>query len=309
MISANVPILVEDMSFKGRMRITLTLGQVFPHIKIVSISFLEPPAIDYALKPVGGNTLGLDVMSFIPGLKSLVNTIINSQLGPMLYAPNHLDINVEEIIEGMTPQALGCLAVKIRGVEYKKRADINPFIEYYLQNDSTKKYRTDIKTQTNAAVFNEDNKILVSNLAQNLVLELFDFHDGEPDSLGETTFELNDLLQSNSREFIEGKITKNNKTIGKIVYDLVWIPVLEGETDSKGVKGPAPESEIGVFDYTLLSARGLDRSQSLFDKLSTFAEVYVDGEKVNTSRTVKQSNHPEYTLRSEKLIMSNCFIE
>lgn len=60
-VGAGMPILVEDMSFSGIMRIKLKLTSNFPHIKMFDFSFLETPTIDYVLKPVGGDTFGMDI--------------------------------------------------------------------------------------------------------------------------------------------------------------------------------------------------------------------------------------------------------
>lgn len=60
-VSTAIPILVEDMSFRGFMRFKLKLTSNFPHIKTVDFCFLEPPVIDYILKPVGGETFGMDI--------------------------------------------------------------------------------------------------------------------------------------------------------------------------------------------------------------------------------------------------------
>lgn len=65
-IGAGMPILVEDMSFKGYMRIKLKLTANFPHIKTLDFCFLEPPEIDYVLKPVGGETFGMDIAHVSP---------------------------------------------------------------------------------------------------------------------------------------------------------------------------------------------------------------------------------------------------
>lgn len=74
-IGAGIPVLVEDVSLKGNVRIKLTLTPNFPHIKTLEFFFLEKPSIDYVLKPVGGETLGLDIAhvrshtySFLRGL-------------------------------------------------------------------------------------------------------------------------------------------------------------------------------------------------------------------------------------------------
>lgn len=42
-ISAPFPILLEDISFIGKMRIKLKLMNPFPHVQLVEMSFLEKP--------------------------------------------------------------------------------------------------------------------------------------------------------------------------------------------------------------------------------------------------------------------------
>jgi len=59
--SAAMPILLEDITFSGLLRIRLKLMTTFPHVQLVDLSFLEKPVIDYVLKPIGGDTFGFDV--------------------------------------------------------------------------------------------------------------------------------------------------------------------------------------------------------------------------------------------------------
>jgi Ca2+-dependent lipid-binding protein len=59
--TASIPVLLEDITFSGMMRIRMKLMANFPHVQIVDISFLEKPVIDYVLKPVGGESLGFDI--------------------------------------------------------------------------------------------------------------------------------------------------------------------------------------------------------------------------------------------------------
>jgi Ca2+-dependent lipid-binding protein len=59
--SAVMPILLEDLTFSGLMRIRLKLMSNFPHVQVVDISFVEKPVIDYVLKPIGGDTFGFDI--------------------------------------------------------------------------------------------------------------------------------------------------------------------------------------------------------------------------------------------------------
>ncbi|KAJ2891466.1 Tricalbin-2, partial [Coemansia aciculifera] len=98
-IGAGMPILVENMVFKGKMQVKLQLGPVFPHVRTADVCFLEKPTIDFVLKPVGGETLGFDI-AHVPGLRAFILDTMHSIVGPMLYAPNHFTIDVEQIISG-----------------------------------------------------------------------------------------------------------------------------------------------------------------------------------------------------------------
>jgi Ca2+-dependent lipid-binding protein len=59
--SATMPVLVEDMSFSGLMRVRMKLMTTFPHVQVVDLSFLQKPIFDYVLKPIGGDTFGFDI--------------------------------------------------------------------------------------------------------------------------------------------------------------------------------------------------------------------------------------------------------
>lgn len=296
LVSASLPVLVENMSFVGNMRIKIKLGDIFPHIDVVSICFLEPPSIDYALKPVGGNTLGIDVMSVIPGLSSFVKSLINSNLAPIMYYPNTIDVKPTEILQ--PPSAIGVLDVKIRGVEYSSNEKINPYVEYSISSNSLKKYQTDIKSNTTVPVFNEWEHILINDMNQNINFQLFTvLKNGDSKLLGESKFELQDLLQDSVLEMNVEKLTKNNKNVGKIVYDLKWYPVIDIVNSEA-----AESSEIGIINLNILSALGLDTSSSMIGKLSTFVEVYIDDLLIEKSRIVKGNNQPEYNFQFEDLI-------
>lgn len=59
--AAAMPILLEDMEFSGLLRVRIKLMTAFPHVQVVDLSFMEKPHIDYVLKPLGGETFGLDI--------------------------------------------------------------------------------------------------------------------------------------------------------------------------------------------------------------------------------------------------------
>ncbi|KAG1222370.1 hypothetical protein G6F68_020657 [Rhizopus microsporus] len=60
-VGAGFPVLVEDMSFLGHLRVKIKFMSKFPFAKLVDISFLEKPQFDYVLKPLGTDSFGFDV--------------------------------------------------------------------------------------------------------------------------------------------------------------------------------------------------------------------------------------------------------
>jgi Ca2+-dependent lipid-binding protein len=72
LVGKDLPVLVEDMSFSGLMRIKIKLMAQFPHVKTVDLSFLERPVFDYVLKPIGGETLGFDIGNVYLHIMSLI---------------------------------------------------------------------------------------------------------------------------------------------------------------------------------------------------------------------------------------------
>lgn len=61
MVGAGFPCLVEDMTFNGHMRVKIKFISRFPFAKMVDACFLEKPAFDYVLKPLGSDSFGFDV--------------------------------------------------------------------------------------------------------------------------------------------------------------------------------------------------------------------------------------------------------
>lgn len=60
-IGAGFPVLIEDMSFHGHLRVKIKFMSKFPFAKLVDMSFLEKPQFDYVLKPLGTDSFGFDV--------------------------------------------------------------------------------------------------------------------------------------------------------------------------------------------------------------------------------------------------------
>lgn len=56
-----IPVQLEDISFKGKMRVKIRFMNKFPYAKVFDASFLDKPDFDYNLRPLGTDSLGFDV--------------------------------------------------------------------------------------------------------------------------------------------------------------------------------------------------------------------------------------------------------
>jgi Ca2+-dependent lipid-binding protein len=310
-ISKSLPILVEDMSMTGRMNIKLKLTPNFPHVKLVSVQFLEAPTIDYALKPVGGDALGIDVMSFIPGLSSFVNGIIHSNLRPMLYAPNSLDIDVEEIMANQSNDSIGCIAVTIKRCTKLKTGattkpnSINPYVQMKISNNGDIDEKTKAKKEINDPIFLETKYILINALQGNhLNLNVFDLIKDKADDklIGTASFPLDELLQERNHSGLVKNLTESGKVVGKIEFDVNYYPTLPPIVHEDGSKEVVTDSEVGILKVTLHEAKDLDISQSVTGMLSPYAEIYVNGDLARACRQLRRTNEPSWDESFESLI-------
>ncbi|ODQ79516.1 hypothetical protein BABINDRAFT_161907 [Babjeviella inositovora NRRL Y-12698] len=308
-VSKSLPILVENMEFVGRMNVKLKLSNNFPHIKMVSVSFLEPPLIDYALKPVGGDTFGLDIMSLIPGLSTFVNTLIHGTLRPMVYAPNSFDVNVEELMAAQAKDAIGCLAITIESATGLQCSDsvgsLDPYFNLYTEKNAAEIVVTDVKADTSSPKWNETKYLLVNSLEQQLCLDCLDSNGVRADKpVGSATFDLRELLQEDVFTGLSARIMDGDKLHGTLSYSLRWYPVQAPEVLEDGTKELPMDSEVGILKLTLHEAAKLDTSVSMVGVLNPYAEIRINSEKVRDCRALKRTNEPSWEESVETLVTS-----
>lgn len=242
-VSKTLPVIVEDVNVAGKMRVVIKFGQTFPDIKIVSVQLLEPPLMEFALKPIGGDTFGLDVMSFLPGLKTFVKTMINANVGPMLYAPHHLDIDVEELIAAQANDAVGVLAVTIASAQDLNSSgfvtnSVDPYICFKPEKPSPgaqADLRTTIKSNVKSPVWNETKYLLLNDLNQKLTISCFDFNDLRKDTIiGSVEIDLREMLQNPVMENVTSDLMRGLQREGRLNYSLHWFSVKKEKDEMNG---------------------------------------------------------------------------
>lgn len=327
-VSKSLPILVEDINVAGTIKVTIKFGETFPNIKIVSVSMLKPPFIDFALKPIGGDTLGLDVMSFLPGLKTFVKSLITSNVGPILYAPNQIDVNVEEIMATQSQDAIGVVAVTVESASNLKTSDflsttIDPYIKLTAEKGiigDNQNIRTTIKSDTKKPRWNETKYLLVNSLEQKLTMTCLDFNELRKDALvGSFEFNLADLYQKHAYEHTAVELKSGGKSKGLLNFSINWFPVLSDdsltpevsvtESDIEEISSDdedrqSNQSDVGIIKFTLHKVKYLNTALALTGSLSPSAELYIDDKLVKSYRTLRRINEPSWEETLEVLVPS-----
>ncbi|KAJ7169501.1 C2 domain-containing protein [Mycena filopes] len=292
--TASMPILLEDITFSGLMRIRMKLMSNFPHVQIVDICFLEKPVIDYVLKPVGGETFGFDIGN-IPGLSSFIRDMTHATLAPVMYDPNVFTLNLEQLLSGAPlDTAIGVIQVTVESARGLKGTKIgggtpDPYISLSL-NNREELAATKYKSNTYNPTWMETKFILVNSLNESLVLSLYDYNDHRKNALlSSTSFELAQLQDDATREGIESSLIKDGKERGILRYDISYFPVIKPEEGKEEV-----DTSVGIVRLTIHQAKELDQSKSLSGDLNPLARLYLGDTQnaVFSTRLFKHTNAP-----------------
>ncbi len=307
-VGAGFPILVEDMTFVGNIRLRMKLMSNFPHVQTVDISFMERPHFDYVLKPIGGNTLGFDINN-IPGLSNFIQEQVHANLGPMMYNPNVFTLNLEELLSG-TPldTACGVLQVTIfsarnlKGIKFGG-GQPDPYVSLSIDNKEMLA-RTRHKHSSTNPQFRESKFILLNNLNGMLTLSVMDYNEHRSDgALGTAAFELKELIEQPEHESLSSPVMLEGKERGAVQYSLSYYPVIVPEKGPDGKNLPLPETRSGVVRLTVHQAKELDKKGAgLLGDLNPKARVLLNGRRVKDTSVIKRTDSPIWEMNVEFLV-------
>ncbi|KAG0347914.1 hypothetical protein BG004_006563 [Podila humilis] len=283
-IGAGMPILVEDMSFKGYMRIKLKLTANFPHIKTLDFCFLEPPEIDYVLKPVGGD-FGMDI-AHVPGLQSFIRDQTHAILGPMMYAPNVYTLDLEQMMTGgaSLTAAAGVIQFTVYNAKDLKNTELvgnsDPYVKIRLGN-RPELASTAVKEDTLNPVWNETNTILINNLNEVICMEILDKDNLRKDRpLGQANFDLKSLEHDPIQDDVWCKVLRNGKERGAIRIRAAFFPVQTPKPSEDGSEMIPVESNSGILAINLAQAKDIART----GKTKSLCQVSLNGRVVHTTK-------------------------
>ncbi|RDL36872.1 C2 (Calcium CaLB) [Venustampulla echinocandica] len=310
-VSKGLDVIVEDMAFSGLMRVKIKLQIPFPHVERVEVCFLERPTIDYVCKPLGGDTLGFDI-NFIPGLETFILEQIHANIGPIMYAPNVFPIEVAKMLSGSpVDQAIGVLAVTLYGAQDLKNPDKfsgspDPFTALSF-NDGATLAQTKVIKQTTNPKWNETKYLLVTSFNDVLTMDIIDFNDyRKHKKLGTARFPLERVQDVTDHENEQLELVANDgKARGLLTADVRFFPVLEGEANGDGKKGPPPESNTGIARFTVEQVKDLDGSKSFIGQLNPYAVLLLNNKEVHVTRKLKRTNNPIWDNGHKELLITD----
>ncbi|KAH9412221.1 hypothetical protein HK407_01g01140 [Ordospora pajunii] len=110
-IGINLPILVKELFFKGKIRIAANLFSKNVFVKDVEVCLMDMPEIDFTLVPLKT----VDVMD-VPGLSKWIRSIIGSALSSTIVNPNSIVVDVDKISKDKG-KTIGVVCLQILDVE------------------------------------------------------------------------------------------------------------------------------------------------------------------------------------------------
>lgn len=299
-VGAGIPVLLEDMAFSGHLRIKIKFMSRFPFIKLLEASFLEKPQFDYILKPLGSDSFGFDV-NVIPGLASFIRDQVHSMLGPVMYYPNQLAIDVDRFCSGDFDfsAANGILAVTVYSADHIKHVDDlvdsapNSYIRFYIDHGQELD-RTSVCESTFEPKWNETRYLKLNNLNSLLSMELKTSRPGLKDRrLGTANFDLSSLnndLQA-EQEGLNLMLLRNGKHVSDLRVDIRYLPISKPNKRDDGTIDPPVDSNSGVLRLTIHECRGLVTTAK---KISPYVRIIVNGIEKHKTSIAKNKIDPKF---------------
>ncbi|CAO3663290.1 unnamed protein product [Rhizopus stolonifer] len=312
-VGAGFPVLVENMSFTGHLRVKIKFMGRFPFAKLVDISFLEKPHFDYGLKPLGTDSFGFDVNiasihTLIPGLQSFIQEQVHAILGPLMYAPNVFTLDLEKLLAGDFDfsSANGVLAVTVHSTSpLENIQDLtddqvpDTYIRFYIDHGQELD-RTSVCEHNLSPAWNETRFLMLNNLHSLLSIELRSSRPGLKDRrLGTANFDLSKLDGDgeSEQEELNLPLLRNGKYTSDLRLGLRYLPISKPIKRSDGTIKAAEESNSGVARFTIHECRELK------ERANAYVRVIINGTEKKQTHTIKRNANPKFQVPFEMVIL------
>ncbi|GMM36152.1 tricalbin [Saccharomycopsis crataegensis] len=297
----SLPIVVKNVAFNTTVRVRIHMMESFPHIDTINVSLPELPMFDFVSKVFGDTPINWEVLSF-PGLWPFINEMVSKYAGPLVLPPFSFQLNVEQLLAGDLNAAAGILAIQVKKASNIKLFDrtldntIDPYITFGF--GSTVVAKTSTLEDTHVAKWDETLFVLVKNLTDPMRMAIYDYNDDRKDGLiGILDYDMQSLKSDLTQEDISTCFFRNNRPVGDVSFSIKYQPVILPKRLIDGSTEPPPELNTGVARIEVLGA-DFDAEKPL----TTSVELRINNKSVATSKIVKKSNNPSYSLTGRYVV-------
>lgn len=257
-LGINLPILVKEFYFTGRLRVIMKLVPKNNFIKDVEICLMEIPDFDFTLVPLKT----VDIMD-VPGLSKWISNIIRKVLSTSIVNPNSIVINLDQLAQSKGHN-IGVVCLQILNLENEEDERLMGEIDI----DGTARLQTSFREGRNL-IYNEYFYMIVQNVDEkiglnfkgessssrrrsgNLFLRNVHLEPVEEDE--ETDVKVNDKIikikpkkQIRPRRtvFTKARLIREEETYAYVNTNMIFFPIQTKKTNSAIVK----MTLIGVED-------------------------------------------------------------
>lgn len=234
-IGINLPILVKEVGFKGRVRATINLIPKNNFIKDVEVCLMEIPQFDFTLVPLKT----VDIMD-IPGLSTWIKKTIVNEMSKIVINPNSITIDIDKIAQS-TGYDIGVACIQILSLENEEDEKFTGEIDL----DGVPLFQTSSKTGHNL-VFNEYFYTIIQNVDEKIGISFFgdsrasgslflrNVHTEEPQEDVETVIKLEKAIVKNTPKtkikprrciFDKIRLIRDEQTYAYLNTNLVFYPI------------------------------------------------------------------------------------
>lgn len=261
-VGVDVPVMIKELSFRGKLRVQIELMNDLPLLKQVQLTFMEQPKIDFILKPLKA----FDLMD-LPGLSNWLMGTINDNVEAQLVNPNMITINIAGTIAKIKT---GVLKIKIDGTQGIKFPDgAEPFIRIELNGK--------VRGKTAQAKGGDEDirgkfYVLTKSLDKPLKFVLM---ANKEQPMGTASFPLDMLIDNSSplEELGANVLDLKGEPLGRVNFHLRYAraeDILDPEADLS--------SETGVFSVKV--KKGMNILPVAKKEAMVYAEMWVHPKKV-----------------------------
>lgn len=245
-LGINLPIMVKEFYFTGRLRATINLIPKNNFIKDVEVCLMEVPDFDFTLVPLKT----VDIMD-IPGLSSWIKKTIVNVMSKEVINPNSIIIDVDKIAQSKGHN-IGIACVQILSLEN----DEDEKLLGELDVDGIPQFQTSVRAGKNL-VFNEYFYTIIQNVDEKIGLTFFcnnvsgvkssgslflrNVHLEEPEEDLETDIKMDKKIvkilpqkkiKPRRSVFNKIRLTKNEQTYAYLNTNLIYYPIQKKKTNS-----------------------------------------------------------------------------